>query len=177
MEQDLFILFPNSMELSSVTIKRASERMTGAQAIIATLQAYHVDTLFGIPGVHTLPLYDIISRQPALRHILARHEQGVGFMAEGYARASGHVGVALTITGPGATNITTPLADAQADAVPLLVISSSLPGPSTGHAEGLLHETKNQFGMMEALTGWSRAVTHVEEIPAALHDAFHILNY
>ncbi len=71
--------------------------LTGAQAIIATLRAHNVDTIFGIPGVHTLPIYDAMCQEPRLRHILARHEQGAGFMAEGYARVSGRPGVVCTI--------------------------------------------------------------------------------
>jgi thiamine pyrophosphate-dependent acetolactate synthase large subunit-like protein len=71
--------------------------LTGAQAVIATLRAHGVDTIFGIPGVHTLSLYDAMRDETGLRHILARHEQGAGFMADGYARLSGHVGVACTI--------------------------------------------------------------------------------
>jgi len=70
--------------------------LTGAQAVIATLRAHGVDTIFGIPGVHTLSLYDAMHDETGLRHILARHEQGAGFMADGYARLSGHVGVACT---------------------------------------------------------------------------------
>src|SRR6266851_4798466 len=96
--------------------------LTGAQAIIATLRAYDVDTIFGIPGVHTLPLYEVMRTEPGLRHVLARHEQGAGFMAEGYARASGRPGVACVITGPGVTNVSTAVASAYADSVPLLVV-------------------------------------------------------
>jgi len=148
------------------------QHLTGAQAVIATLRAHSVDTIFGIPGVHTLPIYDAIYHEEGLRHVLARHEQGAGFMAEGYARASGRVGVVCTITGPGVTNAATPVANAYADSVPLLVISSTLPRMSQGHGRGELHEVKDQLGVMEALTGWSRSVSHVEEIPDALADAF-----
>jgi len=148
------------------------QHLTGAQAVIATLRAHSVDTIFGIPGVHTLPIYDAIYHEEGLRHVLARHEQGAGFMAEGYARASGRVGVVCTITGPGVTNVATPVANAYADSVPLLVISSTLPRMSQGHGRGELHEVKDQLGVMQALTGWSRSVSHVEEIPDALADAF-----
>jgi hypothetical protein len=72
------------------------QNLTGAQVVIATLRAYNVDTIFGIPGVHTLPLYDAIQQEQGLRHILARHEQGAGFMADGYARISGRPGVVCT---------------------------------------------------------------------------------
>lgn len=149
--------------------------LTGAQAVIATLRAHGVDTIFGIPGVHTLSLYDAIRGETGLRHILARHEQGAGFMADGYARLSGRAGVACTITGPGVTNIATPVANAYADSIPLLVISSSLPRASTGRPQGKLHEVKDQLGMMEALAGWTRAVEFVEEIPTALRDAFRVM--
>ena len=148
------------------------QHLTGAQAVIATLRAHAVDTIFGIPGVHTLPIYDAIYHEQGLQHVLARHEQGAGFMAEGYARTSGRTGVVCTITGPGVTNVATPVANAYADSIPLLVISSTLPRVSHGHGRGELHEVKDQLGVMAALTGWSRSVSHVEEIPDALADAF-----
>src|SRR6202165_4921905 len=149
--------------------------LTGGQAVIETLNAFGVDTIFGIPGVHTLPIYDAMLDTPGLRHILARHEQGAGFMADGYARISGKVGVVSVITGPGVTNVATPVADAYADAVPLLVIASSLPRASRGRRRGELHETKNQFGVMDALAGWTRAVEYAEEIPDAIRDAFRAM--
>ena len=149
--------------------------LTGAQAVIASLRAFNINTIFGIPGNHTLPLYDAIYAEPGMRHVLARHEQGAGFMAEGYARASGNIGVACTITGPGATNITTPIAEAYADSIPLLVISSGLPRERPHYLLGSLHETKDQFASIEALAGWSRAITQVEQIPSALYDAFDYL--
>ncbi len=151
------------------------QHLTGAQAVIATLRAYNVDTIFGIPGVHTLPLYDVIQQEQGLRHVLARHEQGAGFMADGYARISGRPGVVCTITGPGVTNVATPMADAYADSIPLLVISTGLPRAAKGHFRGELHGLKDQLGMMEALAGWARAVEYVEEIPEALGDAFRVM--
>ena len=168
------------MEENSISLYKRNSAMnrlhlSGAQALIATLRAYDVDTVFGIPGVHTLPLYDAMQQEPGLRHILARHEQGAGFMADGYARISGRPGVVCTITGPGVTNVATPIADAYSDSIPLLVISTSLPRASKGHYRGELHGLKNQSGMMEALAGWTRAVEYVEEIPSALQDAFRIM--
>lgn len=151
-------------------------RLTGGQAVVAGLRAHGVDTIFGIPGVHTLPLYDALLETPEIRHVLARHEQGVGFMADGYARVSGKVGVASVITGPGVTNIATPVADAYSDDVPLLVIASSLPRASKGRQRGELHEVKDQRGVMESLAGWTREVEHLEEIPGALNDAFRALS-
>src|SRR5438105_711026 len=121
--------------------------LTGAQAVIASLRAHGVDTIFGIPGVDTLSLYDAMRDEPSLRHILARHEQGAGFMADGYARVSGRPGVVCTITGPGVTNVSTPVANAYADSIPLLVISASLPVTTKGYMRGGFHELKNQFGV------------------------------
>jgi thiamine pyrophosphate-dependent acetolactate synthase large subunit-like protein len=149
--------------------------LNGAQAAIATLRAHNIDTIFGIPGAHTLLLYDAIRNEPGLRHVLARHEQAAGFMADGYARITGQPGTVCTITGPGVTNVATPVANAYADSIPLLVISSSIPRASKGSSHGELHEVKNQFGVMEALAGWSRAVTLVEEIPDAIRDALRLL--
>jgi thiamine pyrophosphate-dependent acetolactate synthase large subunit-like protein len=151
------------------------QNLTGAQAVIATLRQYQVDTIFGIPGVHTLALYDAMRQEQGLRHVLARHEQGAGFMADGYARISGRPGVVFTITGPGVTNVATPLADAYADSIPLLVISTSLPRSSKGHFKGELHNVKDQLGAMASLAGWARAVESVEEIPTALQDAFRVM--
>lgn len=151
-------------------------RLTGGQAVIATLQAHGVDTIFGIPGVHTLPIYDALLDAPGIRHVLARHEQGAGFMADGYARIAGKPGVVSVITGPGVTNVATPVADAFADGVPLLVIASSLPRASRERRRGELHEIKNQFGVMESLAGWTRSVASLEEIPDAIRDAFRAMS-
>src|SRR5215211_3358234 len=112
-------------QATSLTLEKPSEtQATGAQLVIAALEAHGVDTVFGIPGVHTLALYDALG-ESSLRHVLARHEQGVGFMADGYARATGKPGVAVVITGPGVTNIATAIGEAYTDSTPLLVISSN----------------------------------------------------
>src|SRR5690348_18461514 len=90
---------------------RGVRRMTGADAILRCLEAEGVEVMFGLPGGAILPLYDAMARGTTVRHVLARHEQGAGHMAEGYARASGDVGVAIATSGPGATNLVTPIAD------------------------------------------------------------------
>jgi acetolactate synthase-1/2/3 large subunit len=122
-------------------------RLTGAQAVVETRRAHGVEVLFGIPGVHTLPLYDALYNAQhgaaTPRHVLARHEQGAGFMACGYARVSGRPCVVWAITSPGVTNVATPMADAYADSLPLLVIATSLPLASQGRAEVTLHELKD----------------------------------
>ena len=115
------------------------------------LKARGVDTIFGIPGVHNVELYRGIE-QAGITHVLARHEQGAGFMADGYARASGRPGVAFVISGPGLTNIMTPMGQAYSDSVPLLVISSCLP---EGDTPGQLHQMKDQLGAGGAVAEWS----------------------
>src|SRR2546421_6293804 len=104
----------------------ANNRMTGADAVLRSLEAEGVDVMFGLPGGAILPLYDAIARGTTVRHVLARHEQGAGHMAEGYARASGRVGVAIATSGPGATNLVTPIADAWMDSTPLVCITGQV---------------------------------------------------
>jgi len=148
--------------------------MNGARAVLATLERHGVDTVFGIPGVHTLPLYDAL-HGGGIRHVLARHEQGAGYMAYGYARATGKVGVALVISGPGATNIATPMANAYSDSVPVLTIATTLPRDHDGRERGALHELKDQFASMSALVGWARRVSDAAELPGAVAEAFAAL--
>ena len=101
-------------------------KMNGADAILRSLEAEGVDVVFGLPGGAILPIYDAFARGTTVRHVLARHEQGAGHMAEGYARASGRVGVAIATSGPGATNLVTPIADAWMDSTPLVCITGQV---------------------------------------------------
>ncbi len=112
------------------------------------LAANGIDTVFGIPGVHTLELYRGLTREPRLRHILTRHEQGAGFAADGYARASGRVAAVLVISGPGLTNILTSVAQAFSDSVPMLVVASTPVRASLGRRWGVLHELADQQGVI-----------------------------
>ena len=111
------------------------------------LEAHGVDTVFGIPGVHTIELYRGLARSK-IRHVTPRHEQGAAFMADGYARVSGKPGVALVITGPGLTNAITAMAQARADSVPMLVISGVNATATLGKGLGYLHELPDQRGML-----------------------------
>ena len=129
------------------------QRPLGAQ-ISKMLAARGVDTIFGIPGVHNIELYRGLS-DSGLTHILARHEQGAGFMADGYARATGKPGVAYVITGPGLTNIMTPMGQAYSDSVPMLVISSCLNRADLGMGRGRLHEMKDQEIAAGTVCDWS----------------------
>ena len=110
--------------------------MSCGEALVHLLEEYDVDTVFGIPGFHTLEIYRGLANSP-IRHILARNEQGAGFMADGYARMSGKPGVCLLISGPGVTNACTPIGQAFADSIPVLFISSTTASYSLGKGWGL----------------------------------------
>ena len=147
------------------------QRMKGGQAVVATLEANGVETVFGIPGVHTLDIYDALYAS-RIRHILARHEQGAGFMADGYARASGKPGVAIIITGPGLTNVSTPVGQAYADSSPVLIISAEVERENAARMRGNLHDLHDQLGLMSHLTKWNTQVNDVADIPWAINEAF-----
>lgn len=127
------------------------QRPLGAQ-ISHMLKSRGIDVIFGIPGVHNQEMYRGIE-EAGISHVLARHEQGAGFMADGYARASGRPGVAYVITGPGVCNIMTPMGQAYSDSVPLLVLSSCL--DETAARKGQLHQMKDQRGAAETVCDWS----------------------
>ncbi|MGH6928949.1 MAG: thiamine pyrophosphate-binding protein, partial [Dongiaceae bacterium] len=146
---------------------------TCGQAAIALLERYGVDTVFGIPGVHTLELYRGLA-DSTIRHVAVRHEQGAGFMADGYARASGKPGVCVLITGPGMTNAATPIGQAYSDSVPMLVLSSVNATDDLGKGRGRLHEITSQQAAMAPLTAFSRTVRRVEDLSPAYADAYRI---
>ncbi len=143
---------------------------TVGQALTEGLVARGVEVVFGIPGVHTIELYRGLSGS-GIRHVTPRHEQGAGFMADGYARVSGKPGVAFVITGPGLTNTLTAMAQARADSVPMLVISGVNRRGSLGQGLGLLHELPDQAGMVRALCP-SFQVTGPEVLDRCLNLAF-----
>jgi acetolactate synthase-1/2/3 large subunit len=147
-----------------------SSYMTGAQAAIAQIAAEGVEVILGIPGVHTLPLCDAVLEYPQLRFLHGRHEQGIAFMANGYARVSGRVAVSLVITGPGVTNSLTPLADAYLDSVPMVLIASQVARERRG--TGAFHELKDQTGALASVCKWNTCVERVEAIPDAIRTAF-----
>ncbi|MEO5755392.1 MAG: 5-guanidino-2-oxopentanoate decarboxylase [Mesorhizobium sp.] len=148
---------------------------TLGEALISLLEAHGVDTVFGIPGVHTVELYRGLARSK-IRHVTPRHEQGAGFMADGYARASGRPGVAFVITGPGLTNTITAMGQARADSVPMLVISGVNATATLGKGLGYLHEMPDQRGMMEKVALFSCRVTEAGELPGALARAFALFS-
>ncbi|MCZ6830049.1 MAG: thiamine pyrophosphate-binding protein, partial [Gammaproteobacteria bacterium] len=121
------------------------------EALVTLLEAYGVDTVFGIPGNHTVQLYRGLA-DSSIRHISPRHEQGAAFMADGYARAGGRPGVCFLISGPGLTNALTPMMQALADSVPMLVISAVAARQDLGMGEGHLHELPDQRALASQCT-------------------------
>lgn len=149
--------------------------LTAGQALVRLLANYGVDTVFGIPGVHTLELYRGLPGS-GIRHVLTRHEQGAGFMADGYARVSGKPGVCFVITGPGVTNVATAIGQAYADSVPLLVISSVNHSASLGKGWGCLHETQDQRAMTAPITAFSALALSPEQLPELIARAYAVFD-
>jgi len=149
--------------------------MTCAQTLLKLLEAYGVDTVFGIPGVHTVELYRGLP-DVAIQHVTPRHEQGAAFMADGYARASGRPGVCFLITGPGVTNAVTAMGQSYADSVPVLVISSVNPLIENPKGEGRLHELRDQRALSSEVTARTITVADPAQLPDALAEAFAIFS-
>ncbi|MDE2757121.1 MAG: thiamine pyrophosphate-binding protein, partial [Acidobacteriota bacterium] len=145
--------------------------MTGGQALVRSLEAHDVTTVFGIPGTHNLAVYDALLDSP-IRHVSARHEQGAAFMADGYARAGGEVGVCLSTTGPAALNTLTPLGTAFSDSSRVLCVASQIQSNFLGRGKGLLHECSGQSGGFRSVTKWWQQATTVEAIPWLVREAF-----
>ncbi|AJY47535.1 5-guanidino-2-oxopentanoate decarboxylase [Martelella endophytica] len=141
--------------------------VTVGEALVHLLEAHGVEIVFGIPGVHTAELYRGLATS-RLRHVTPRHEQGAGFMADGYARVTGRPGVCFVITGPGLTNTITAMAQARADSVPMLVISGVNARGSQGKGLGLLHELPDQSAMMRTFAKASVTLSEGGELAAAL---------
>ena len=141
------------------------------EELVNQLAERGVDTVFGIPGVHTVELYRGLAAS-GIRHVTPRHEQGAGFMADGYARVSGRPGVAFVITGPGLTNALTAMGQARADSVPMLVISGVNALPNLGKGKGHLHELPDQLAMAKTVTLSSEQVKSASDLIPALDHAF-----
>ena len=144
--------------------------MNGAQSLVNALEAAGVDVMFGIPGGAILPAYDPIF-DSKIRHILVRHEQGAGHAATGYAQATGRVGVCIATSGPGATNLVTPLADAQMDSVPIVAITGQVPAPAIGTDA---FQEADIRGVTMPVTKHNYLITDPADIPRAIAEAFHI---
>ncbi|MCB0987173.1 MAG: acetolactate synthase large subunit [Acidimicrobiales bacterium] len=145
-------------------------QLNGGQALIKSLEMEGVEVIFGLPGGAILPVYDPIIDSP-IRHILVRHEQGAGHMAEGYAHATGKPGVAMVTSGPGATNIVTPLADAFMDSVPMVCITGQVPTVAIGTDA---FQEADITGITQSVTKHNFLVTSAQDIPRTIREAFHI---
>jgi acetolactate synthase-1/2/3 large subunit len=146
---------------------------TCGELLVQLLEAYGVELVFGIPGVHTVELYRGLPKT-RIRHVTPRHEQGAGFMADGYARVTGKPGVCFIITGPGMTNILTAMGQAYGDSVPMLVISSVNPRAHLGMGDGRLHELPNQRNMVAGVAAFSHTLMEPEQLPEVLARAFAV---
>jgi acetolactate synthase-1/2/3 large subunit len=144
--------------------------ISGAEALIKSLEAEDVEVAFGVPGGAILPAYDPLL-DSSVRHVLARHEQGAGHMAEGYAWATGKVGVCIATSGPGATNLVTPLADALMDSVPIVAITGQVPTYAVGNDA---FQEAYTTGITMPATKHNYFVTDPNDIPDVVHEAFHI---
>ena len=147
-----------------------SEKVTGAQSLVRSLEHAGVDVMFGIPGGAILPAYDPIF-DSKIRHILVRHEQGAGHAATGYAQATGRVGVCIATSGPGATNLVTPLADAHMDSVPMVAITGQVPSAAIGTDA---FQEADIRGVTMPVTKHNYLITNPDEIPQAIAEAFYI---
>ena len=144
---------------------------TGSDIVVETLETLGCGTVFGIPGIHNLDIYDALIGS-SLRHVTARHESGAGFMADGYGRRTGTPGVALVITGPGLTNIATAMGEAFHDSVPMLVISSQLPRSIADQGTGYLHELRDSTLLARSVAKESRRVPNARLIADYLTAAY-----
>lgn len=148
---------------------------TCGEVLAKLIEAYGIDTAFGIPGTHTIELYRGIP-QTKIRHVTPRHEQGAGFMADGYARVTGKPAVCITVSGPGAFNIATAMGQAKQDSVPMLVISADNNSWQKGLGEGRLHETNNLQAAMAECSVWTHTLARPDELPQVMARAFAIFH-
>ena len=145
--------------------------LTGAQSLVQSLEHAGAEVVFGLPGGAILPTYDPLMDAKKLRHVLVRHEQGAGHAASGYAHATGKVGVCLATSGPGATNLITPIADAQMDSIPMVAITGQVGSSFIGTDA---FQEADIVGMTMPITKHNFLVKDAQEIPKVIKQAFHI---
>ena len=151
--------------------KTETRLMTGAEIVITALREQGVEVMFGYPGGAVLPIYDALFSADDIRHVLVRHEQGAGHAAEGYARSTGKCGVALVTSGPGATNMVTPITDAMMDSIPMVVISGQVPTHLIGTDA---FQEADTTGITRSCAKHNYLVTDVDQLARTIHEAFHI---
>ena len=157
------------MAISGTTSTRT--RFTGAQLIVHLLERQGITTVAGIPGGTVLPLYDALSQSTQIRHVLARHEQGAGFIAQGMARTQGKPAVCMACSGPGATNLVTAIADARLDSIPLICITGQVPSSMIGTDA---FQEVDTYGISIPITKHNYLVRDISELPQVISDAFRI---
>jgi acetolactate synthase-1/2/3 large subunit len=162
---------PSPADLAATLRPSGPIEVTGAQSLVKSLECVGVDTIFGIPGGAILPAYDPLMDSTKVRHILVRHEQGAGHAAEGYASATGRVGVCMATSGPGATNLVTPIANAYMDSVPMVAITGQVSSASIGTDA---FQEADIRGITMPITKHNYLVTDAAQIPRAIAEAFHI---
>ncbi|PUA17877.1 5-guanidino-2-oxopentanoate decarboxylase [Glaciimonas sp. PCH181] len=165
----------DSPKVASTAPVASPSGVTCGEVLVKLLENYGVKLVFGIPGVHTVELYRGLATS-TLRHVTPRHEQGAGFMADGYARVTGKPGVCFIITGPGMTNIATAMAQAYADSIPMLVISSVNARHQLGNGNGNLHELPSQRNVFAGFTAFSHTLMCAEDLPQVLARAFAVFD-
>src|ERR1700735_4073475 len=147
--------------------------LTCGEAVMKLLAAYGVDTVFGMPGTHTVELYRGIARA-GLRHVQCRNEQGASLMADGYARATGKPGVCTIVSGPGVTNAATGIAQAYCDSQPMLVLSGACATRTLGKGWGAIHELTDTAAVTAGFTAFSAMVRYPEEVPELIARAYAV---
>jgi acetolactate synthase-1/2/3 large subunit len=161
----------SDIQQSRQTETPTAETLTGAEIVVRCLVDQGVDVLFGYPGGAVLPIYDALFHEPKLRHVLVRHEQGAAHAAEGYARSTGKPGVVLVTSGPGATNTITGIVDALMDSIPMVVLTGQVPTHLIGSDA---FQEADTVGITRTCTKHNILVKRAEDLPRAIHEAFHI---
>ncbi len=150
-------------------------KMTGGQILMKSLALEGVKVIFGLPGVQTYHAIDALHFVPEIKFITTRHEQATAYMADGYSRASGEIGTALVVPGPGLLNASAAIGTAYASSSPIMVVSGQIPRDHIGVNRGMLHEVDDQLVAIRQVTKWAKRVLDPAEIPNAVHEAFHQL--
>ena len=161
----------SDIQQSRQTETPTAETLTGAEIVVRCLVDQGVDVLFGYPGGAVLPIYDALFHEPRLHHVLVRHEQGAAHAAEGYARSTGKPGVVLVTSGPGATNTITGIVDALMDSIPMVVLTGQVPTHLIGSDA---FQEADTVGITRTCTKHNILVKRAEDLPRAIHEAFHI---
>ncbi len=151
--------------------------LTGAQAIVKCLEREGIEMVFGIPGLHSMPIFDALYHHPTIKYMTVRHEQGAAFMADGYARASGKIAAVLSLPGPGVTNAYTGLGEAYSDSSPVLLLVTQVNREFINQNKGLLHELTDQFEILDPIMKHSARITDPNQISDVMHQAMtHLRN-